>query len=91
MLLALTLTGLIHLSTGFLLAATAFLCLMLLLLNRDVYLFFVRKRGWWFAIRSVLAHWFYYLYSGVTFFLCAADHFLRLPFSSSHRAGLQGS
>src|SRR6202521_4029019 len=59
MLLALTLTGLIHLSTGFLLAATAFLCLMLLLLNRDVYLFFVRKRGWWFAIRSVLAHWFY--------------------------------
>jgi len=91
MLLALTLTGLMHMSTGFLLAATAFLSLLLLLLNRDVYLFFVRKRGWWFAIRSVLAHWCYYLYSGVTFFLCAADHFLRLPFSSRHRAGLQGS
>jgi hypothetical protein len=38
-----------------------------------------------------LAHWCYYLYSGVTFFLCVADHFLRLPFSSAHRARLQGS
>jgi glycosyltransferase involved in cell wall biosynthesis len=89
--LAVTVTGLMHLPAGLLLAATALLCLALLLLNREVYFFFVRKRGWWFAARSVLAHWCYYLYSGVTFFLCAADHFLRLPFSSGHRARLQGS
>jgi hypothetical protein len=89
--LAVTVTGLMHLPAGLLLAATTLLCLALLLLNREVYFFFVRKRGWWFAARSVLAHWCYYLYSGVTFFLCAADHFLRLPFSSGHRARLQGS
>jgi glycosyltransferase involved in cell wall biosynthesis len=87
----LSVTGLTHLPTGPLLAAIALLCVMLLLLNRDVYRFFIRKRGWWFAARSVLAHWSYYLYSGVTFFLCAADHFLRLPFSSGHKARLQGN
>ncbi len=89
MLLGLTLIGLVHLPTAPLLSATTFLCLLLLLLNWDVYRFFVRKRGWWFAARSVLVHWFYYLYSGVTFFVCAADHFLRLPFSSAHKAKLQ--
>jgi glycosyltransferase involved in cell wall biosynthesis len=91
LLLGLTLTGLMHLPSALLFVVLAFLCLMLLLLNRDVYRFFVRKRGWWFAARSVLAHWCYYLYSGVTFFVCAADHFLRSPFSSAHRARLQGN
>jgi glycosyltransferase involved in cell wall biosynthesis len=90
-LLGLSLTGLMHLPAALLLAAMAFPSLMLLLLNRDVYRFFLRKRGWWFAARSVLAHWCYYLYSGVTFFVCVADHFLRLSFSSAHRARLQGS
>jgi len=91
MLLGLSSTRLIHLPTIFLLATTALLCLVLVLLNRDVYRFFLHKRGWWFAARSVLAHWCYYLYSGVTFFVCVADHFLRLPFSSAHRTRLQGS
>jgi glycosyltransferase involved in cell wall biosynthesis len=90
-LFGLSLTSLMHLPAGLLLATTMLLCLTLLLLNRDVYRFFLRKRGWWFAARSVLAHWCYYLYSGVTFFVCVADHFLRLPFSSTHRARLQGS
>jgi hypothetical protein len=39
----------------------------LLFLNWDVYRFFWRKRGLWFATRSVIAHWAYYLYSGITF------------------------
>jgi glycosyltransferase involved in cell wall biosynthesis len=91
MLLGLCLTRLVHLPAGVLLATIMVLCLTLLLLNRDVYRFFLRKRGWWFAARSVLAHWCYYLYSGVTFFLCVADHFLRLHFSSAHRTRLQGS
>lgn len=89
MLLGLTLTGLMHLPSAPLLAVISFLCLLLLLLNWDVYRFFMQKRGWWFAARSVLIHWFYYLYSGVTFFLCATSHLLSLPFSSAHKARLQ--
>jgi hypothetical protein len=50
--------------------------LFLLLLNRRVYAFFLRKRGWWFVIRAVLAHWMYYLYGGVTFLVVAIDHYL---------------
>jgi hypothetical protein len=65
---------------GSIMAATV---LMLLFLNRDVYVFFVRQRGWWFAARSVLAHWFYYLYSGVSFALVAAAHVIQIPFRTS--------
>ncbi len=54
----------------------------LLVLNRDVYGFFIRRRGWWFTARAVLAHWFYYLYSGVVFVLLSAAHLLRLPFQA---------
>jgi len=47
--------------------------LLLLFLNRRIYLFFLRKRGWWFATRAVLAHWVYYLYGGLTFLLVATE------------------
>ena len=66
--------------------AMAFICLLLLWLNWDVYRFFGRKLGWWFAARAVVAHWAYYLYSGVTFAVCTVIHFVRLPFSSAARA-----
>jgi len=49
------------------LAAGAAIVIALLALNWDVYSFFVKKRGWWFAFRVVPMHWFYYLYSGVVF------------------------
>ena len=88
-LLGLNPTGLIRLPSALLPASIFVLCSLLVLLNWDVYRFFLRKRGWWFTVRSVLVHWFYYLYSGVTFFLCAAGHFLNLPFSSAHKARLQ--
>jgi glycosyltransferase involved in cell wall biosynthesis len=68
-----------------LLVTMATVGLVLLLLNRDVYLFFLRKRGWWFAARAVLAHWAYYLYSGVTFFLVAAMHLVRSTFSFARK------
>jgi glycosyltransferase involved in cell wall biosynthesis len=45
---------------------------MLVALNWDLYAFFARRRGWWFAGRVVPMHWFYYLYSGVVFVTCAA-------------------
>lgn len=39
--------------------------LLFLALNRDLYQFFIAKRGWWFALRAVALHWLYYLYCGV--------------------------
>jgi glycosyltransferase involved in cell wall biosynthesis len=60
-----------------LVAAVAIICVTLLFLNWDVYRFFWRKRGLWFAARSVIAHWAYYLYSGITFAVVAAEKLIR--------------
>jgi len=60
-----------------LLAVLAALMAVLLALNWHVYVFFARKRGWWFAVGAVLVHWLYYLYSGLLFLLCSATHFLQ--------------
>ena len=58
-------------------AAVAVICAVLLFLNWDLYRFFWRKRGLWFAARSVIAHWAYYLYSGITFAVVAAEKLIR--------------
>lgn len=54
------------------LAILAMVAIMLLALNWGVYSFFARKRSWWFAVRVVPVHWFYYLYSGTVFAACGA-------------------
>lgn len=41
--------------------------ILLLFLNWDVYSFFYQKRGIAFALKSILMHWLYYLYSGFAF------------------------
>lgn len=46
---------------------TVFLGLGLLLMNIDVYRFFVQKRGLRFTLRVIPWHWFYFLYSGSVF------------------------
>jgi glycosyltransferase involved in cell wall biosynthesis len=44
----------------------ACLCaLLLVILNRDLYRFFFRKRGALFFVGAMLWHWLYYLYSGL--------------------------
>lgn len=43
------------------------LLLTLALLNLDLYRFFWRKRGLWFALRAVPLHWLYYAYSSLAF------------------------
>lgn len=40
---------------------------LLLTLNASVYRFFWRKRGYWFALRTIPWHWLYYIYSGLAF------------------------
>jgi glycosyltransferase involved in cell wall biosynthesis len=39
----------------------------LLLINRSVYSFFIRKRNIWFAFQVIPWHWLYFLYSGLGF------------------------
>ena len=39
---------------------------VILILNRDLYLFFYRKRGGVFAFLSLLMHMLFYIYSGAT-------------------------
>ena len=51
---------------GFLAVAGAAAAL-LLAVNAPLYLFFRRKRGLWFAMKTVPWHWLYYLYSGLAF------------------------
>jgi len=43
------------------------LTLSLLLLNRQLYRFFYRKRGLWFLLAVIPWHWLYYLYNGISF------------------------
>ena len=91
LLLPFSLGGLMRVRPAILFAGLAFIALLLVFLNRKVYEFFLRKRGLWFAVRAALAHWAYYLYSGVTFLLCLAMHLLHLPPSSSRKASARSA
>jgi GT2 family glycosyltransferase len=51
-----------------------FLCGMVILLNRHLYLFFAQRRSWPFAIRALPMHWFYYLYSGAAVVVAVTLH-----------------
>ncbi len=43
--------------------------IFLVIINRPLYRFFLKKRGWRFAAGAVLWHWFYLLYSSAVFAL----------------------
>lgn len=79
-LLSLGLTGLAPRLPVLMITSIGSIVVLLLLLNWDIYKFFLQKRGRWFAARAVLAHWLYYLYSGVTFSVCAMIYFLSPSF-----------
>jgi GT2 family glycosyltransferase len=49
------------------LAIAVIMSLLLLAINAPVYHFFLTKRGFWFTIRVIPWHWFYYLYGGLAF------------------------
>jgi len=53
------------------------LAVLLFVLNCDLYSFFLRRRGPWFALRAVPLHWLYYLYCGVAVVMALAIHFMR--------------
>jgi glycosyltransferase involved in cell wall biosynthesis len=62
-----------------LLALAGVFVLVLLLLNLPLYRFFARKRGLFFALRTIPWHWFYFLYSGLAFALALVRHLCRRP------------
>jgi GT2 family glycosyltransferase len=49
--------------------------LLLLGLNLPVYRFFIKKRGFWFTLRVIPWHWFYYLYGGAAVIAGTIQHF----------------
>lgn len=51
----------------------------LLLLNADLYRFFLRKRGLLFTLAAIPWHWFYYFYGALAFGLAWIQHQLRRP------------
>ena len=50
---------------------------LLLALNSALYRFFLRKRGLWFALRTIPWHWFYFGYGGLAFALGTLRHLIR--------------
>ena len=56
------------------------LCLIVfILLNREFYRFYLRRRGLFFAIRVIPLHALYYLYSAAAFVWCWLRHKLAGP------------
>jgi len=55
--------------------AAALLAACLFRLNRQLYAFLARKRGFAFACAAVAAHWLFYLYSGATFVVMWIAHY----------------
>ncbi len=51
--------------------------LTILIINFDLYRFFVKKRGFSFAALAVPFHFLYYYYSGLSFFLGVITYFLK--------------
>jgi len=49
----------------------------LLALNRDLYLFFINKRGLGFAIRTLPWHWLYFFYSGLAFVIGYGKYWIK--------------
>ena len=74
--------------SGFL-AVAGVLAILLLAINNPLYRFFSRKRGFWFTIRTIPWHWFYYFYSGLAFIIGSGRFFFsrhkssKLNFSTS--------
>lgn len=59
---------------------------LLLWLNKDVYAFFLRRMGFFFMIRAIPIHWFYYLYSLFSFAMGWIGHRLSLEWGTLQRS-----
>ncbi|MGD9344423.1 MAG: glycosyltransferase family A protein [Candidatus Aminicenantes bacterium] len=62
-----------------------FLAALLLLLHRDLYIFFIRKKGLAFTLFAVLYHWFYYFYSTFTFVIFTTVYMIKDAFKKKSK------
>lgn len=54
------------------------ICMVILLvLNQDVYSFFLYKRGFLFMLGAIFWHWVYYFYSGLAFLIGTISHSIK--------------
>ncbi len=58
-----------------------FLAGSLLFLHKDLYIFFYEKKGFVFSLLAILYHWFYLLYSTITFVLFATTYLIKDAFT----------
>jgi len=58
-----------------------FLACLLLYMHKDLYTFFYRKKGFVFLLFAIFYHWFYYLYSTLTFVLFFATCLIKDAFT----------
>lgn len=69
--LILNLINLINpMSYGLLLSVVAIIIISLIILNRDLYGFFLKKRGLLFTAKVIPIHFLYYFYCGASFGIC---------------------
>ncbi|MEC4818411.1 MAG: glycosyltransferase [Scytonema sp. PMC 1069.18] len=71
------------------LAIASIISLLLLIINAPVYSFFLKKCGFWFTIRVLPWHWFYYLYGGLAFALGTVQYLFLKWFSLKPKAPIQ--
>jgi hypothetical protein len=60
-----------------LIALAALLLLVVFVLNRKLYAFFLRRRGFVFLTGAIALHLSYYCYSSAAFALCCISHATR--------------
>jgi glycosyltransferase involved in cell wall biosynthesis len=53
---------------------------LLLVLNRDLYRFFKKKRGFGFTLKAIVWHWLYFFYSGLAYSMRYIKHHFTLKF-----------
>jgi glycosyltransferase involved in cell wall biosynthesis len=58
-----------------------FLAGLLLFIHKDLYSFFFRKKGFVFALFAIFYHWFYYLYSTLTFVISTVFYLIKDAFT----------
>lgn len=73
-LLGMLLLGALGVATG---VAAVSAASVLVVLNLDLYRFFLQRRGPWFAVRAVPLHWFYYFYCGLAVLIAMGLHCVR--------------
>ncbi len=69
---------------SWLLVPSAIFMLLLIILNRNLYCFYIRKRGVGFALKTLPLHWLYFYYCGVAFAIAYACHLFSGLSSKKH-------